>query len=73
MIGHYAVGVNREGVGEYLGSQVVEEPFGVGWVEKDFSSVFAAEGEEEPAGANVAVEREADVFVEEHAWWWWGL
>jgi hypothetical protein len=42
-------------------------------VEKDFFSVFAAEGEEKPGGADVAIEWQADVFVTEHAWRWRGL
>ncbi len=56
MIGHYAIGMNREGMGERVRAQVVEEPLGAGWVEEDFISVFAAESYEEPGGADVAIE-----------------
>ena len=55
MIGHYAIGMNRDGMREGVRAQVVEEPLRAGWVEKDFVSVFAAEGDEEPARANVVI------------------
>jgi len=73
VIGHHAVGMNRECVGEQLRAQVVEKPLRTGWIEEDFLSVFAAEGEEKPGGADVAIEWQADVFVTEHAWRWRGL
>jgi len=37
-------------------AQVVEEPLGAGWVEEDLPSIFAAEGDEEPGSADVAIE-----------------
>jgi len=55
MIGHYAVGMNREGMGEGVRAQVVEKPLCAGWLEKDSFSAFAAEGDEEPGCANVAI------------------
>jgi len=68
VIGHYAVGVKCDCVGEGLTPQIVYEPLGAGWIEKDLFSAFGAEGYEKPGGAYVAVEGEADVFVAEHAW-----
>ena len=77
MIGHYAVGMNREGKGERVRAQVVEEPLCAGWLKKDFFPAFAAEGDEKPGGADVTMQWKADVFVP--AWsfhavvWWQGL
>ena len=56
MVGHDAEGVNREGIRERVGAEVIEEPFCPDWVEKDFVSVFAAESDEKPCGANVTIE-----------------
>jgi len=46
MIGHYTVGMNREGMGERVRAQAVEEPLRAGWLKKDFFSAFAAEGQD---------------------------
>jgi hypothetical protein len=57
--------MNREGMGWRIRAQVVEEPLRAGWLKEDFFSAFAAEGDEEPARADVSIEREAGVFVPE--------
>ena len=48
VVGHYAVGMNREGMGERVRAQIVEEPLRADWLSEDFFSIFAAESYEEP-------------------------
>jgi len=66
VVGHYAVGVDCNAVCEGLAAEMGEEPLRAGSMEEDLFAVVAAEGQEEPSGADVAVEREADGFVVEH-------
>ena len=77
MIGHYAVGMNREGMGERMRAQVVEEPLRAGWLKENVLPAFAAKGDEKPAGAKIAIQWKADAFVPEWCFhavvWWQGL
>lgn len=55
MVWHYAVGVDCDVMSERVWAEIVQEPFGAGWVEEDSFSIFAAEGNEKPYRAHIAI------------------
>ena len=67
VIGHNAVSMNRQGIGQRILAKVIQKPLSAGRIEKNSFSPVATESNEEPSHADVTIQRQTDVLVSERS------